>query len=79
MYDCDTAAGMCPYCGKIADVPTASVDVSKWITERKTIMASMEYAYAMGHGCTVGGKTIRQQRIIQRVEVLDALIAEHSL
>ena len=45
--------------------------------ELKALLASWEYAYAMGHGCSVGDHP-RHRAIRRRVEDLRARIAEHS-
>jgi hypothetical protein len=45
--------------------------------ELKALLSSWEYAYAMGHGCSVGDHP--QHRAIRgRAEDLRARIAEHS-
>ena len=45
--------------------------------ELKALQASWEYAYAMGHGCSVGDHP-RHQEVRRRVADLRALIAEHT-
>ena len=45
--------------------------------ELKALLASWEYAYAMGHGCSVGDHP-RHHEIRRRVADLRARIAEHS-
>ena len=53
------------------------MDLEALRAELKALMATWEYAFAMGHGCSIGDhpafQTIRQQ-----VADLKALIAEHS-
>ena len=46
-------------------------------TELKALQASWEYAFAMGHGCSVGDHP-QHRAVRRRVEELRALIAEHS-
>jgi hypothetical protein len=46
--------------------------------ELKTLMASWEYAFAMGHGCSVGDHP-RRRAVRQHAADLRARIAEHSL
>ena len=45
--------------------------------ELKALLASWEYAYAMGHGCSVGDHP-RHRSVRRRVEDLRARIAEYS-
>ena len=45
--------------------------------ELKELLASWEYAYAMGHGCSLGDHP-QFQAVRRRVEDLRARIAEHS-
>ena len=45
--------------------------------ELKELLASWEYAYAMGHGCSLGDHP-QHQAVRRRVEELRARIAEHS-
>jgi hypothetical protein len=45
--------------------------------ELKALLASWEYAYAMGHGCSIGDHP-RHRDVRRRVADLRALIAEHS-
>jgi hypothetical protein len=45
--------------------------------ELRTLLASWEYAYAMGHGCSVGDHP-KFRAIRERVADLRALIAEFS-
>ena len=45
--------------------------------ELKELLASWEYAYAMGHGCSLGDHP-QHRAVRRRVEDLRALIAEHS-
>ncbi len=52
-------------------------DLDAMRAELKALLASWEYAFAMGHGCSLGDhpdfRTVRR-----RVEDLRALIAEHA-
>jgi hypothetical protein len=45
--------------------------------ELKALMASWEYAYAMGHGCSLGDHPAHRD-VRRRVADLRALIAEHT-
>jgi hypothetical protein len=45
--------------------------------ELKELLASWEYAYAMGHGCSVGDHP-RHRDVRRRVADLRAQIAEHT-
>ena len=45
--------------------------------ELKALLTSWEYAYAMGHGCSVGDHP-HHRAVRRRVEDLRAQIAEHS-
>ena len=45
--------------------------------ELKTLLASWEYAFAMGHGCSVGDHP-SHRAVRERVADLRACIAEHS-
>jgi hypothetical protein len=45
--------------------------------ELKELLASWEYAYAMGHGCSLGDHP-QHQTVRRRVDDLRARIAEHS-
>ena len=45
--------------------------------ELKALLASWEYAYAMGHGCSVGDHP-QHRAVRRRVDDLRARIAEHS-
>jgi hypothetical protein len=53
------------------------VDVEALRAELRAILASWEYAFAMGHGCTLGDHP-RHRAVRQRVADLEARIAEHS-
>jgi len=46
-------------------------------TELKALLASWEYAYAMGHGCSLGDHPAHRD-VRRRVADLRALIAEHT-
>jgi hypothetical protein len=52
-------------------------DVEALRAELATLLASWEYAFAMGHGCTIGDHP-RHRAVRQRVADLRARIAEHS-
>jgi hypothetical protein len=54
---------------------TSPLDVLR--AELKALLASWEYAFAMGHGCSVGDHP-RHQAVRERVADLQALIAEHT-
>lgn len=45
--------------------------------ELKALMASWEYAFAMGHGCSVGDHP-RHRAVREKVADLKARIAEHT-
>jgi hypothetical protein len=52
-------------------------DLEALRAELKALLASWEYAYAMGHGCSIGDHPdLRATR--QRVDDLRARIAEHT-
>jgi hypothetical protein len=53
------------------------VDVAQLKAELHELIHSWEYAYAMGHGCTIGSHP-RFRATRQRADDLRALIAEHS-
>jgi hypothetical protein len=53
------------------------VDVSKLKAELHELIHSWEYAYAMGHGCTIGSHP-RFRATRERAADLRALIAEHK-
>ena len=46
-------------------------------TELKALLASWEYAYAMGHGCSIGDHP-ELRSVRERVADLRARISEHS-
>ena len=52
-----------------------SLDALK--AELEQLLASWEYAFAMGHGCSVGDHP-QHRAVRRRVEDLRAQIAEHS-
>jgi hypothetical protein len=53
------------------------MDVNALRAELQTLMSSWEYAFAMGHGCSLGDHP-RHHAIRERVADLRARIAEHS-
>ena len=53
------------------------MDLESLKAELKALLASWEYAFAMGHGCSIGDHP-QHRAIRQRVADLEALIAEHS-
>jgi hypothetical protein len=53
------------------------VDVQQLRHELRELMGSYEYAFAMGHGCSIGDHP-QFRAIRERVADLRALIAEHS-
>ena len=54
------------------------MDVDPLRAELETLLASWEYAFAMGHGCSIGDHP-QHRAIRQRVAELRALIAEHEV
>jgi hypothetical protein len=52
-------------------------DLDALRAELKALLASWEYAFAMGHGCSVGDHP-RHRAVRQRAADLRALIAEHT-
>jgi predicted PP-loop superfamily ATPase len=54
------------------------VDTAAWHIELREIVASNEYAYAMGGACAMGHKAKSEVELLRRVEVLRALIREHE-
>jgi hypothetical protein len=52
-------------------------DVSELKAELNELIHSWEYAYAMGHGCTIGSHP-RFRATRERAADLRALIAEHN-
>ena len=53
------------------------LDVDALRAEYKALLEFWEYAFAMGHGCSMGDHP-RFRAIRERAEDLRALIAEHS-
>jgi hypothetical protein len=53
------------------------VDLNALRTELKALLASSKYAYAMGHGCSIGDHP-ELRAVRRRAGDLRALIAEHS-
>jgi len=53
------------------------MDLEALRAELKALLASWEYAFAMGHGCTLGDHP-QHRAIRQKVADLKALIAEHE-
>jgi hypothetical protein len=53
------------------------IDVSELKAELRELIHSWEYAYAMGHGCSIGSHP-RFRATRQRAADLRALIAEHD-
>ena len=54
------------------------VNVPELEVELRRLLHSYEYAYAMGHGCSIGDHP-RFRATRQRVADLRALIAEHKV
>jgi hypothetical protein len=54
------------------------VDLDALRTELDTLLHSWEYAYAMGHGCSIGDHP-QHRAIRERVADLRACIAEHTV
>ena len=53
------------------------MDLEALRAELKALLASWEYAFAMGHGCSLGDHP-QHRAVRQKVTDLKALIAEHS-
>jgi hypothetical protein len=53
------------------------LDLEALRAELAALVASWEYAFAMGHGCSIGDHP-RHRAVRQRVADLRALIAEHA-
>jgi hypothetical protein len=66
--------GLKPWFGR-ADAGEMTLEALQ--AELKALLASWEYAYAMGHGCSVGDHP-QHRAVRRRVEVLRARIAEHT-
>jgi hypothetical protein len=58
----------------MADAP----DLAALRAELAALMASWEYAFAMGHGCSVGDHP-SHRAVRERVAHLRAQLAEHAL
>jgi hypothetical protein len=56
---------------------TDLTDLAVLRAELKALMESWEYAFAMGHGCTIGDHP-EHRAVRRRVEDLRARIAEHT-
>jgi hypothetical protein len=56
---------------------SAIPDLEALRAELKALLASWEYAFAMGHGCSIGDHP-QHRAVRQRAADLHALIAEHS-
>lgn len=52
--------------------------VAAWEAERNQIRASVQWAFAMGHGCSMGFLPTESRAVLQREQDLVALIAEHT-
>jgi predicted nucleic acid-binding Zn ribbon protein len=53
------------------------MDLEALRAELKALLASWEYAFAMGHSCSIGDHP-QHQAVRQKVADLRALIAEHE-
>ena len=53
-------------------------DLDAMRAELKALVASWEYAFAMGHGCSIGDHP-QHRALRERVADLRALIAEHAV
>ena len=53
------------------------MDLEALKAELKALLASWEYAFAMGHGCSIGDHP-QHRAVRQKVADLEALIAEYS-
>jgi hypothetical protein len=60
------------------DIPRTPVDVDALRAELRALLHSWEYAFAMGHGCSVGDHP-QHRAVRDRVATLKALIAEHRV
>jgi hypothetical protein len=60
-----------------ADLDRMKPDLDELRTELEQLLASWEYAFAMGHGCSVGDHP-SHRAVRQRVADLRARIAEHT-
>jgi hypothetical protein len=58
-----------------SDLVTPDLDALR--AELKALLASWEYAFAMGHGCSVGDHP-QHRAVRQRAADLRARIAEHT-
>jgi hypothetical protein len=56
---------------------TSMRDLEALRAELKALLSSWEYAFAMGHGCSVGDHPAHQE-VRRRADYLRARIAEHS-
>jgi hypothetical protein len=54
-----------------------TTDLAALRAELAALLASWEYAFAMGHGCSVGDHP-RHRAVRERAADLRALIAEHT-
>jgi hypothetical protein len=52
-------------------------DVDDVRAEHRRVVESMAFAFAMGHGCTIGRHPLFE-RVLERERRLRALIAEHD-
>jgi hypothetical protein len=55
------------------------LDAKRARKELHELRNSMEYAYAMGHGCSIGGAHPTFDAIRQRAKDLRAVVAEHDV
>jgi hypothetical protein len=46
--------------------------------EYSELLSSWEYAFAMGHGCSMGSMPTESRAVLQRVNDLRARISEHD-
>ena len=60
------------YCRRM----TESEDLKALRAELRALLATWEYAFAMGHGCSLGGHP-RHRAMRERVADLRSRIAEH--
>lgn len=54
------------------------LQLAAWHTERRQIRESPQWAFAMGHGCSMGYLPTESRAVLQREQDLAALIAEHT-
>ena len=53
-------------------------DLAALQAERREILASWAYAFAMGHGCSLGARDPRAEDVLVRLRDVSAMIEECS-